>query len=254
MEKKLFEKFDGTHVTGDMLQEASKLFSENYGVWSEHAAKLTSEFAKAGSRVRLSKEKLRSEYILEGTSCSYVRVSVNGYLAGNAFACRWNLNGKTVCWITQLVVHRDYRERGLAVGLLNELKQDGDDVYGVISSHPAACLAAAKAFGSSITNISLDFIKENAESIMKASPVRYVRDAELRGKLFNPEDDSGLVSSVDTGFYVDHEEPLEALTWVRESMDWPLGELLDGHEFVLILKVRRRPRSRSRSIPRSGSV
>jgi len=50
-----------------------------------------------------------------------------------------------VCWVTQLVVHRDYRERGLAVGLLNELRQDGDDMYALI---PAACLAAAKAFGS----------------------------------------------------------------------------------------------------------
>ncbi|KAF2175335.1 hypothetical protein K469DRAFT_684020 [Zopfia rhizophila CBS 207.26] len=108
MEKKLFEKFDGAHVTDEMLQEASKLFSENYGVWSEHA-----KFAKAGSRVRLSKERLRSEYILEGISCSYVRVSVNGYLAGNAFACRWNLNGKTVCWITQLVVHRTTASVGL---------------------------------------------------------------------------------------------------------------------------------------------
>ncbi len=53
-----------------------------------------------------------------------------------------------MCWVTQLVVHRDYRERGLAVGLLNELRQDGDDMYALMSSHPAACLAAAKAFGS----------------------------------------------------------------------------------------------------------
>jgi hypothetical protein len=47
-----------------------------------------------------------------------------------------------------LVVHRDYRERGLAAGLLNEIKQDEDDLYGIMSSHPAACLAASKAFGS----------------------------------------------------------------------------------------------------------
>ena len=46
------------------------------------------------------------------------------------------------------MVHQDYRERGLAVGLLNEFRQDDDDVYGIMSSHPAACLAAAKAFGS----------------------------------------------------------------------------------------------------------
>ena len=77
-----------------------------------------------------------------------MRVTVDGRLAGNAFACRWRYKNKTVCWITQLVVHQDYRERGLAMGLLNQLRQHDDDIYGLMSSHPAACLAAAKAFGS----------------------------------------------------------------------------------------------------------
>lgn len=73
---------------------------------------------------------------------------MNGHLAGNAFACRWSVDGRTICWITQLVVHHDYRERGLAAGLLDEVRLDGDDVYGVMSSHPAACLAASRAYKS----------------------------------------------------------------------------------------------------------
>lgn len=54
----------------------------------------------------------------------------------------------TVCWITQLVVVEEYRERGLATGLLRAIREGTDDVYGIASSHPAACLAAATAFGS----------------------------------------------------------------------------------------------------------
>ncbi len=100
----------------------------------------------------------------------------------------------------------------------------------------------------SINTIRLDFIKKYVEPIMKASPIRYVRDAKLRDNLFDPEDASELVSSVDIGFFVDYEESLEALTWVRELMDWPLGELHDGHEFVLVLEVRSRPLSKSRSL------
>ncbi len=46
------------------------------------------------------------------------------------------------------MVHEDYRERGLATMLLNQLRHADDSVYGIMSSHPAACLAAAKAFGS----------------------------------------------------------------------------------------------------------
>lgn len=80
---------------------------------------------------------------------------------------------------------------------------------------------------------------------MEASPVGYVKDAKLRGSVFSPGDTSGLVSCVDTGFFVDHNEPLEALEWVRGGMAWPLGELFDGHEFLLIFEARRRSRSRS---------
>ena len=73
---------------------------------------------------------------------------MDGNLAGNVFACRWMYHNKTVCWVTQLVVHQDYREHGLATGLLNQLRHYDDDIYGLMSSHPAACLAAARSFGS----------------------------------------------------------------------------------------------------------
>ena len=98
--------------------------------------------------MRLSKDRLRSQYLPDNATSFYVRVTVDGQLAGNAFACHWTANGKSVCWVTQLVVDCNYRERGLATGLLNQLKQDDVDIYGIMSSHPAACLAAAKAFGS----------------------------------------------------------------------------------------------------------
>lgn len=106
----------------------------------------------------------------------------------------------------------------------------------------------------SINTVRLDFIKVHAEEIMKASPIAYVRDAKLRGSLFNPEDASGLVSSVDTSFWIDHTEPLEALEWVRDTVDWPLGELHDGHEFLLLLEVRHRTRSKSLSASSSKAV
>ena len=276
MKKQLFEKYDGSQVTESMLQEASQLFGENYGTWGEHAAQAVGEFLKAGklaldgffcllrdnsNRVRLGKRRLRSKHLPDGAICSYVRVTVDGSLAGHVFACRWTYDNKTVCWVTQLVVHRDYRERGLATGLLNQLRRHDDVIYGIMSSHPAACLAAAKAFGSTrilvfivnlmlnitghITTVRCDFIREHAERLMRASPIRYVKEAKLRGSLFNPEHSGGLVSSVDTGFWVDHTEPLEALAWARDNVDWPLGELHEGHEFLLVSEVTRRPRSRS---------
>ena len=81
-------------------------------------------------------------------------------------------------------------------------------------------------------------MKENARSIIEASPVGYVRDAKLRGSLFETGDEHDLVSNVDTGFFVDHGEPLEALARARKSTDWLLGELLEGNEFILVLQAK----------------
>ena len=101
--------------------------------------------------------------------------------------------------------------------------------------------------------MAVGFIRENAQAIMKGSPIRYVKDAELRGSPFDPEDTSGVISSVYTKFFVDHTEPLEALSWVREGLDWPLGELLDGYEFLVMITVRRRDRSKFQSASRVQS-
>lgn len=212
----------------------------------------------------MGKERLRAQCVPVDASSSYVRVIVDGHLAGNVFACRWKHDNKTICWISQLVVHREYRERGLAAGLLNEVREEQDSVYGLMSSHAAACIAAARAFGSkctlwiypehskvtsvgTISAVQLDFIRDHAEGMMRTSPVNYVRDARLRGSLFKEDEVEGMISSVDTRFFVDHTEPLEALASAREYIDWPLGDLHDGHEFLLIVEARPRPRSRSQS-------
>ena len=103
--------------------------------------------AATGKPVKLSARRLKEQYLPDAAESFYTKVTVDGNLAGNAFACRWESDGKRVCWVTQLVVDKSYRERGLASGLLRSLRTHTDDIYGIMSSHPAACLAAATAFG-----------------------------------------------------------------------------------------------------------
>ena len=90
-----------------------------------------------------------------------------------------------------------------------------------------------------IEHVQLDFIRDHAAEFMKTSPVDYIKGAKLRGSLFGHLDDvaDGTVSSVDTNFYVDHTEPIEALERVRKNVEWPLGDLMEGHEFLLVLEA-----------------
>ena len=174
-----------------------------------------------------------------------------------------------MCWVTNLVVHRDFRERGLATGLLNELRQESDDEYGIMSCHPAAIIATAKAFAGkrtrilnhnyelelnipgSMNRVQFNFVKENMVAVIQASPIKYIKEAELEGSLYNPSDASGQVSSANTRFYVDHRLPLEALKRVKDIEDWPLGELLEGREFVVLFEARRRPGVKMHSASRN---
>ncbi|KAK2797694.1 hypothetical protein FQN50_009118 [Emmonsiellopsis sp. PD_5] len=261
MEQIVLETFPGNQVTDAMLGEAAKLFNENYGVWGKRSH-------SPGKPVKLSGHRLREQYLPNSAATSYVRVTVDGNLAGNAFACRWKHGATSICWVTQLVVDRNFRERGLASALLRTIGSGTDEIYGIMSSHPAACMAAASSYGSKhsllhdnkqcmvltitvgIEKVSLDLIKRNAKAVMEASPISYIKDAKLCGTLFNPEDSTGLVCGVDTGFFVDHEEPLEVLGTVRQDFEWPLGDLLEGHEYLLILPGKNR-RSRSSSSSKS---
>ncbi len=104
------------------------------------------------------------------------------------------------------------------------------------------------AFSDGIDKTNLQFIHDHAARILEASPVGYLKQAKLRGSCFDSDSD-GTISCVDTQFFVDHTEPLQALEIAEEG--WPLGKLLEGHEFILIgrRKLTARKRSRLRSVP-----
>lgn len=123
---------------------------------------------------------------------------------------------------------------------------------GLVSSHPAACLALAKKtstfplfleiwannlLGTYIPRIDLDYISRHAQQMLSSSPVSYLKSAELRGSVFQPDTQGDLVSSVFTNFPVDHQEPLEVLQkWEEDHQTkWPLGVLLEGHEFLCVV-------------------
>jgi hypothetical protein len=81
---------------------------------------------------------------------------------------------------------------------------------------------------------------------MEASPVPYIKGAILQGALFDPHDATGLVAGVDTAFFVDHKEPVEALRHIRRHREWPLGDLPDGCEYLLVFQGRSKFRSTTR--------
>jgi hypothetical protein len=183
---------------------------------------------------------LKSQCLPPDTRNVYVRVNVEGQIVGHVFASRWNYNGQNFCWISQLVVSRPFRNQGLATKLLLHLREgESDRGFGILSSHPAAISAALRAFGRGLDNVDLEMTKKYARDILQSAPVSYVKNAILRGSLFEEGVEDGTVSSAYTNFWVDHQEPFDALAVIRHrGINWPFGELLEGHEYLVVVDAK----------------
>ncbi|KAF8066497.1 hypothetical protein FPV67DRAFT_1495049 [Lyophyllum atratum] len=246
----LYRTYEGHEIDDAMLDRCAKLFSENYGIWGTTPG--TTKGPKPGSRVKMTGGRLRQQCVGAPEKTVLVVCYQRNFrsdnmaqaeLVGHAFATAWDFQYDSrsgrVAWVTQLVVRLDARKRYIATSMLQMLKAHRTfrdiTALGLVSSHPAACHALSKYTDIAIGSIDLDFCKIHAKSILSASPVDYVRDMALRGSLFEENCTTGAVSSMLTNFYVDHGEPLAALAAYQARNAWALGELLDGHEFLIIL-------------------
>lgn len=108
------------------------------------------------------------------------------------------------------------------------------NALGLVSSHPAACLALLKRvrmfrlidlihnlidvwIGTSAQRMETHFMRDHAAGILSTTNVEYLKSAQLRGSLFQNDYSPGIVSSVFTEFYVDHGEPLAALQEYKDA-------------------------------------
>lgn len=51
-------------------------------------------------------------------------------------------------------------------------------------------------------------------------------------------EDDGTISCVETDFFLEHDEALQALYYLEshKQIQWPFGDLLEGVEFVLLVE------------------
>ena len=130
-----------------------------------------------------------------------------------------------------MIVHNDFRKREFAINLLNQFKQNDDNIYDLMNFHFVVCLAIAKTFENKkhitlqycdfnfdnyilindINVVIVDFIRDNANVIIKISSIEYVKNVELRDNFFDFQNINEIISFVYIKFFVDHIESLDVL-------------------------------------------
>ncbi|EPQ52659.1 hypothetical protein GLOTRDRAFT_46421 [Gloeophyllum trabeum ATCC 11539] len=228
-----------SEISADELKECADLFSSHYGVWGEGATTV-SPFLKPQARVKMTTHKLASECFGESSRTVISTCKIDDALVGHAIAVVWDYDGGRTGWIAQLVVHESFRRRWIATSLLQALKEHPlfktINVIGLVSSHPASCNALVKYANIRIEDIDLDFIRANAERVLRSTPIGYLK-ASLVGGLFGTSGDMDAVSCLFTKYFVDHREPREVLQSYKNAGRWPLGDLPPGHEFLVLVPV-----------------
>jgi len=87
--------------------------------------------------------------------------------------------------------------------------------------------------------INTDFIGQHVKDIFSVTPIEYLKNIKLHGSLLedSPPD---IVSSIYAEFIVDRKESLEAFQGIQGCKALVLGNLLDGHEFLINLSVAKK--------------
>lgn len=221
-----FFDYHASSISPRLLDACARLFSSDYGVWSENGP-------RPGDNVKLTAKKLKASLLFDPNSCRLaVAETLTGAVIAQAFYCNFPYKAagcsqtQRVVWITQLVVKAEYRGQHIARKLLKAACSDkGLFACCLASCNPLAVLALYSAVGNHHDHAAT---ATHAESIINASKVPY-----LQGKQTSFSGVALPTSSVVmTDFHVCHPNVLSNQAIMQ---DWKLGSLCPGEEFLAIV-------------------
>lgn len=199
------------------IEKCSELYSSHYGIWG-------AEGVHPNKNIKLSPNKLRDWLANEDVSIYYA--SDNDDIIGYAIAFSKDEKGYgVVTWVTQLVVHEDYRNHGIAKNILFSIWGFSNQfAWGIVSANPYAIRALEKATRRRAVPIR---IKKNAVKLKNIGRenVPFINDETVFEITEN-------TSKVNTNFFVEHSDNVNKIANItNEEMPWLLGNLQDGWEW-----------------------
>nr|VFK14928.1 MAG: Acetyltransferase (GNAT) domain-containing protein [Candidatus Kentron sp. LPFa]VFK24523.1 MAG: Acetyltransferase (GNAT) domain-containing protein [Candidatus Kentron sp. LPFa] len=211
------------HDKGNVLEECVCLYSNHYGSWSRDAP------YAPGNRIKLSADRLRNCW-LENRYANLYTARSDDKLIGYAIAIRPKYEKYGIfSWVTQLVVHEDYRNQGIAKRLLFSIwGLSNDFAWGVLTANPYAIRALEKA-----TRRRCD-----PERIAKNKIKLFNIACENLSDCYGINRESTRIevgktgSKIDSKFFVDHSRVPEMMRRASSNgVPWVLGELEEGWEW-----------------------
>lgn len=208
----------GKWVNPKLIEELSKFYSLYYGIWSNNAP------YSSGKNIMLSANKIKDW--LDNELSELWTIRDNSKLIGYAISLKGKSGSKeNVIWVTQFVIHSDYRNTGIGKRLLFSIWGFSSFfAWGLLTANPYAIRALEKATRRRCNPLR---IKKNVQQVFNFGKknVNYIN--EDTEKIVNKD-----TSKINTNFFVDHSELEEMLSNVTsEEKPWKLGQIEDGWEW-----------------------
>ena len=208
-----YSVFKGGEMTLAQWQAVSRLFSTEYGVYSQSSP------VRAGLRVRLGVGYYQRNYANE--DCRVALCFAGEDLIGHAIYREFVTSRGKVALVVQLVVAEAYRRHGIASTLLHAIWGFSDYyAWGIVSSNPFTIEALEAA---TFRKADAAVIAAHANWLVGevVAAVDFLKDAKLTL--------DGENSRAYTGFHVDHRGMKDA------SVSGRLGQLEEGEEWLAVV-------------------
>ncbi len=202
----------------ELIEKCSELYSSHYGKWSPQSS------IAPGKNIKLSPERIK-EWLRIPNSNIYLAY-LDNKLIGYCIASTGKHKGKgSIAWVTQLVVHEEYRNKKVAQRLLFSIWGMSDYfAWGILTSSPYAVRALEKATRRRCVpdriyrnhRLLINFGLKNVSYLKKKPEI-----------IINKKN-----SQINTGFFVDHSDVNTMLENVTsDEKPWLLGPLNEGWEW-----------------------
>lgn len=200
-----------------LLTKCSNLYSNHYGIWGNKGI-------HPQERIKLSNSRLREW--LENDNVALYYATHDEEIIGYAISFSKNEPAYgVVTWVTQLVVHNDYRQHGIAKNILFSIWGFSNHfAWGIVSANPYAIRALEKATRRRAVPMR---IKKNAVKLKNIGRknIPFINEDTM----FQITETS---SSVNTKFFIDHSNTMQMLeNVVTKEIPWTLGAIEEGWEW-----------------------
>ena len=201
-------------LTEGEITKSSQLFSNHYGFYSEFSP------LRPGERIRLGKAHYRK--LKNFNHCYVAFAKYQGKIIGQAYYIKKSLSNGIGVWVTQLVVHSDYRKIGIAKTLLHSIWGFSDyTAWGLATANPLTIKALESV---TFRKVNLKSLKENQQTVIElAQEVEFIDPSQ-----FSFQEKTLLAF---THFFPDYQQ-------LKEQIDDNLGtifnlnELKAGYEWI----------------------